>query len=235
MILCVYFIHINYVPFAVFIYRLCSYPPTQFSLHINQNHLQECVDQLLFLYSELENSDRGLLFSTSWFEIEALHVLITSDANGLYKALQLSPFAKSQEVLKYSFEISTSLWFGNFVRANRLSKKLPKILQFAYRLKFHTLRFFVVEVYERGYRTPQGTKFPLESLKRHLLLDSVKETANYCRDLGLPVDDASVIFKTGTSLKNSEPHQSHVSSDQLISKTLSENVRISELLYGQSL
>lgn len=206
-----------------------------FSLHINQKHLQECVNQLIFLYSELEQKNRELLFSTSWFEIEALHVLISADVSGLYKALQLSPYAKSQDVLKYSIEISSSLWFGNFVRANRLSNKLPILLQLAYRLKFYTLRPLVVEIIEHSHRSAQGAKFPLKKLALYLLFDTEKEAADYCCDLGLFVDHSvsSVIFKTGTPLKSGIAH-CHGLSLQLFTQSF-ENVRISEWLHGCSI
>ena len=212
-----------------------SLPPTVFSLHINQKHLQECVDQLLFLYSELEERNRELLFSTSWFEIEALHVLLSADVSGLYKALQLSPYAKSQDVLKYSFEISSSLWFGNFVRANRLSTKLPILLQLAYRSKFHTLRQLVIEIIEHSHRSTQGTKFPLNKLAHYLLFDTEKEAADYCRDLGLIVDQSisSVIFKTGTPVKSGIA-QCHSLSNKFFTQSF-ENVRISEWLHGRSI
>lgn len=216
--------------------RLFSFPPNVFSLHLNQKHLQECVDQLCFLYSELEERNRELLFSTSWFEIEALHVLISSDVSGLYKALQLSPYAKSQDVLKYSIEISSSLWFGNFVRATRLSTKLPVLLQLAYGLKFHTLRPLVVEIIEHSHRSAQGTKFPLNKLAHYLLFDTEKEAAEYCCDLGLFVDNStsSVIFKTGTPLKSSGIVQCHSLSNRLFTQCF-ENVRVSEWLHGRSI
>lgn len=222
--------------YIYFQFRLSHLPASAFSSHLNQNHLDECLSQLLHLYSEIEVKNQDLLHQTSHIEIEALDLLLSKNSAGLHRALQLPSKTKSNTIVRNSIEISISLWLGNFVRANHIARGLPLSLQLAYRAHFSLLRPRVLEVYERGYRSPQGTKFPLEKLRRYLLFDTARQTAEFCVDCGLSLDDtgSSVIFKTGTALKFSTTSQSNDLYDQDFEETL-ENVRVSHFLYGQSI
>jgi hypothetical protein len=219
-----------------FFCRLFHLPPSAFSIHINQNHIDECLSQLLHLYSEIEVKNPELLHQTNYIEIEALHLLLSKGSNGLHRAIQLPYRTKTHTIVKKSIEISISLWLGNFVRANRIAQGLPLSLLLAYRANFAFLRSRVLEVYERGHRSPQGSKFPLDKLSRYLLFDTTQETANYCAEHGLLLDETGsfVIFKTGTTLKSSSSSQSNNVCDRAIEEQL-KNVRISNLLYGQSI
>ena len=215
----------------------CSHlPPTLFSSHINLNHLDECLSQLLNLYSEIDKKNRDLLNRTSYIEFEALHLLLSKNTKGLHRALQLPNITKAQPVVRKAIEISISLWLGNFIRAHRIARDLPLHLQLAYRANFSQIRPSLLEIYERGHRSPQGAKFPLEKLSHYLLFDSPKEAADFCLDHGLLLDEtsSSVIFKTGTTFKlNTPPKLSNVCNRAIEEKL--ENVRISDLLYGQSI
>lgn len=217
-------------------FRLSHLPASVYSSHLNQNHLDECLSQLLHLYSEIEVKNRDLLHQTSHIEIEALDLLLSKNSKGLYRALRLPSRAKSNTIVRNSIEISLSLWLDNFVRANHIAKGLPLSLQLAYRANFSLLRPRVLEIYERSYRSPQGSKFPLEKLCRYLLFGTPLQTAEFCIDCGLSLDEtgSSVIFKTGTALKFSASSKSNNLYDQEIEDTL-ENVRISHFLYGQSI
>lgn len=164
-------------------------------------------------------------------------MLLSKNSKGLHRALQLPNLTKSRLEVRQTIEISTSLWLGNFIRANRIAQSLPLILQLAYRLNFSYLRSVLLEVYERGHRSPQGTKFPLEKLSRYLLFDSQQETADFCVEHGVLLDETSsfVIFKTGSTFKaNTTSSKSSNLCDQATLKKL-ENVRLSDFLYGKSL
>ncbi len=193
------------------------------------------MSQLLHLYSEIDKRNQDLLHQTSYIEFEALSLLLSKNAKGLNRTLQLPGNTKSQPVVRKAIEISISLWLGNFIRAHRIARGLPLNLQLAYRANFSQLRPSLLEIYERGHRSTQGTKFPLEKLSHYLLFDTPKETAGFCLDHGLLLDDtsSSVIFKTGTTLKLSTPPKTSNVCDRSIEEKL-ENVRISDLLYGQS-
>lgn len=220
----------------LFFCRLAHLPPSVFSSHINQNHLDECLSQLLHLYSEIELKNQDLLYQTNYIEIEALHLLLSKDSTSLHRAIQLPCKTKSHAIVNKSIEINISLRLGNFVRANRIAQDLPLSLQLAYRANFSHLRLRVLEVYERSHRSPQGSKFPLDKLSRYLLFDTTHETADFCIDHGLFLDDtcSSVIFKTGTPLKPNASSKSNNVCNRLIEEQLND-VRISNLLYGQSI
>ena len=211
-------------------------PPSAFSNHINQNHIDECLCQLLHLYSEIELKNPDLLHQTNYIEIEALHLLLPKGLNGLHRSIQLPCRTKSHAIVNKAIKISISLWLGNFVRANRIAQSLPLSLQLAYRANFSHLRLRVLEVYERSHRSPQGSKFPLDKLSRYLLFDTKHETADFCVDRGLFLDDTGsfVIFKTGTTFNSNASPKSNNVCCKVIEEQL-KNVRISNLLYGQSI
>jgi len=217
-------------------YRLSSQPIHAFSRHINESHLSECINQLLYLYLETEKVDCVATLSTDWFQIEALHILLTENAQGLYRALQLPEIARSRRVIKYAVEISTCLWLGNFVRAHRIAAKLPLILQLAYRIQFAKHRPQLLKIYDKSYRSAQGGIFPLERLSRHLMFDSVADTSSYCKELGLLVDSStnSVLFRTGVCVKLDETPKPQYICDRYVQQQL-ENVCITNLLYGKSI
>lgn len=215
--------------------RLSSLSPTVFSSHINQNHLDESLSQLLYLYSEIHFNNPELLHQTNYVEIEALHVILSTSEKGLPHALQLQSQTKSQRVIRTAIEISISVWLCNFIRAHRLARSLPLIFQLAYRIRFSNFRSMLLEVCERSHRSPQGSKFPLEKLSKYLLFDSLKETADFCSHHGLLLDETSsfVVFKTGVHFKSGSSFQSNIIADPALLSG-SENVSISKFLYGQS-
>lgn len=217
-------------------YRLSSQSIHTFSRHINESHLTECINLLLNLYLETIKIDPDAALTTNWFQTEALHILLTENANGLYRALQLPQIAKSQCVIKCAIEISTSLWLGNFVRAHRRAAELPLILQLAYRIQFAKYRPLLLKIYDKSYRSAQGGKFPLEILSKHLMFDSVSDTSDYCKELGLLVDTNtnSVLFKTGVSVKLDDTPKPQFICDSYIRQELN-NVCIANLLYGKSI
>lgn len=206
-----------------------------FSSHINQNHLDECLSQLFLLYCEIHRKNLDLLAQTSYIEIEALQLLLSKNVKGINRALLLPYPIKSNRIALNAIEISMSISLGNFIRAHRIAQSLPLFLQLAYRVHFSCLRTFFLEIYERGHRTPQGAKFPLEKLTHYLLFDSLQETADFCLNHGLQLDDTSsfVIFKTGTILKINHQLRSNPC-DQSIQEKLN-NVKISDMLYGQGI
>ena len=214
--------------------RLSDHSIKVFSSHINSTHLRECIDQLLHLYSETEKVDLDTLLQTDWFKIEALHVLLAPNATGLYRAFQLPPIAISQRVIKYSVEISTSLWLGNFVRAHRTAARLPLILQLAYRMQFAKQRPTLLKVYDKSYRSAQGGRFPLDKLRRHLMFSSIAATSNYCREFGLLVDGSSVLFKTSVTCDEDGTSKSQDIYCRDIEEQL-KNVCLADLLHGKSL
>lgn len=215
---------------------MSNQPIHEFSRHINESHLTECINQLLYLCSETEkiNSEAALL--TGWFQTEALHILLAANANGLYRALQLPQIVRSCCVVKQAVEISISLWIGNFVRAHRIAARLPLILQLAYRIQFAKHRTQLLKIYDKSYRSPQGGRFPLEKLSRHLMFDSIDIASNFCKELGLLIDDktSSILFKTGVCMKLDETPKPQYICDSYIQQLL-ENVCITNLLHGKSI
>ena len=202
-----------------------------FSQHINESHLTECISLLLHLYSETNKVDINAAILTDWFRIEALHILLSENAGGLYRALNHLPsIVNSRRVVKDAIEISISLWLGNFVRAHRISLKLPIILQVAYCNHFPKYRRRVLETYDKSHRTNQGSKFPLDKLSRYLL-SSVEDASSFCETLGFVVEHntLSVIFKTGRVIKPDDKAQNVKS--VLIEEL--ENVNVRDFLYGK--
>lgn len=160
-----------------------------------------------------------------------MSVLLSKEAAGIYRAIQL---ANSDPVVYKAVQISLCLCLGNFLRAHRLSYKLPLILQLAYRTQFAQLnKVPALHIYQRAYRSPQGSKYPLKKLSHLLLLDSEEEAADLCRHFGLATDGDQVIFKTGVEPKPLEGEQN--CSPPRDGLKLLENVRPSRLLLdGQS-
>lgn len=204
-----------------------------FSQHINQTHLDECLDHLLALYSELRDGPRAKS-SGSEVEFEALHVLLSKNTPSLYRACELSLCKETH--LRNALEIRLSVLSGNFIRANRIAKRLPLVLAIGYRMRFSSIRPVVLEIYERSHRSSVGSKFPLGKLAQHLLFDTVEETARFCGDFGLSLDETGtcVIFKTGTGSFQNNASKTHTINDRCLREKL-QNVGIGQFLYGESI
>ena len=199
-------------------------PATVFSQHINRSHLYECVDELLYLYDATERKDPHLNLPNR-AEIEALNVLLTKNALGVHRAFH---FARREPVVDLSIQISLNLLLGNFLRAHRLSRKLPLILQIAHCIVFAQLRLQALQIYQRAHRSAQGSKYPLGNLVSILHLDSISEAGELCRQLGLTVDEREgvVVFKVGVDPKLVDGATGHLK----VELGLLENVRPSQLL-----
>lgn len=181
------------------------------------------------MYCEFRECDR---LSKNETVFEALHVLISKNLASIYRAWQL-PICKEVH-LRNAVDIRLSLLSGNFIRANRIAKQLPLLLAIGYRLRFPSIRPFLLEVYDRSHRSAAGSKFPLEKLAKYLLFDTVQETTDFCVDFGLALDETKscVIFKSG-AFKNNTP-KTYTLYDEFVRKQL-QNVGIGEFLYGESI
>jgi SAC3/GANP family len=181
---------------------LAAQPSHNFSQHINECHIDECISEILHLCLEFKSYNSSSSFNLSWLEAEALNVVLSKNSSGLLRALVLPADLKSNKIIQTVIEISTNLCIGNYARAIRLSKQIPLILQLAFHIQLAHLRPFLLKIYEKAYRTSQGTKFPLEKLASYLYLNSADETSDFCQHRSLSVDGSCVIFKAGSVAKS---------------------------------
>ena len=181
---------------------MAAQPSHNFSQHINECHIDECINEILHLCSEYSSDNLSSSFNLSWLEAEALNVVLSRNSVGLLRAIVLPADLKSNKIIQTVIEISTNLWIGNYVRAIRLSKQIPLILQIAFHIQLAHLRPFLLEIYEKAYRTSQGTKFPLEKLASYLDLNSAEEASDFCHCRSLVLDESCVIFKAGSVAKS---------------------------------
>lgn len=222
--------------------RLLGLPPSQFCQHLNQTQLEECLNILFHLYYEVRQHDGDLLKSTKWSEMEALHVLVSEKGTSevISRALQVTRGGFTSNKLMLATNIATSLWLGNFVRAHRLARNLPLLLQLAYHLKLAGCRPTILDIYYIGYKSVAGTKFPLSKLSELLLLHSPSDTKAFCHSAGLVVDESGpyVVFKTGNAPNSSgvkEANGRQYLSAFLLEERLSSVSANSDLLFGKAI
>lgn len=201
-----------------------------FSQHINQTHLDECLDHLISLYDDLRDGEEARQIKKET-EFEALHILLSKNISSIYRAWQVP--VSQDDHLRNAVEIKLAILSGNFIRANRIAKKLPLILALGYRLRFSSIRPLLLEIYERSHRSTAGSKFPLDKLTQYLLFDTAQETASFCSDFGLSLDNTRsyVVFKTGAFKNNTV--KTYTLYDDFVRSQL-QDVGIGRFLYGES-
>ena len=187
--------------------------------------------------SHLGTSSNQSSFVINWLQTEALAVLLSKNSSGLLRALTLPEIFKSNGVFQLVIEISTSLWIGNYSRAIRLSKRLPLTLRLAFHIQLAKNRELILQVYEKGYRTGQGTKFPLVKLASYLGFDSIEDTSVFCIHHGLLVDEQNncVLFKAGAASKIAAQSTPYPVPLNATIETQLVNVDIGDFLHGESI
>ena len=203
--------------------RLCERSKLEFSEQINNQHLAECMTQLLTLYDKSTNKDflsidkclQNLTLSNDRQQMEALYILLNmGDAESLKRALNLPLYLRKSPDVQLSMKISLACHLKNYVRVFSLIQQLPApILVCAAMINAPKLRGTALQVMSWGYNSKVHT-FPGLKLQEILLYKDINKVQEDCKLFGLICIDENVLFqktnfKDNVQLANSEAYYTH--------------------------
>ncbi|KAI4489900.1 hypothetical protein M0804_004082 [Polistes exclamans] len=204
--------------------RLSERNINEYNPKINDQHLLECMTQLLVLYDtlnrerelEINEEIEAITLIDNRVEMEALYILLNiGDVSGLNRALilpeklrhvtiskikiHLSYVLKSEEV-KLATKISIAWYLKNYVRVFRLIEKLRPIFVCAVMCNLKSLRRNVLQIMSSGYNSKNLT-FPGLKLQELLLYKDVEKLKKDCELFNLKFTNENVLFQK-TSFNN---------------------------------
>lgn len=109
-------------------YRLCEEPIDRYDPKINAQHTQECLKQLLSLYSACDSSSENRV------EFESLYLLFNlGQTEALQHYYELPSDIRKDELLKQTFSICLDYYLRNYIRVlkglkSELFTQLPLLL-----------------------------------------------------------------------------------------------------------
>ncbi|XP_074101961.1 germinal-center associated nuclear protein [Cotesia typhae] len=182
-------------------------PLSEFVPKFNNQHLLECVKQLLVLYDDTDYANGAEIDdgkdANEQFKhrcnIEAVYLLLfLGERSALSRGLSLpSPFRKSS-VVQQALQISLAWYLKNYVQVCRKVFQLSPLFAMAISNNLSSIRRDAVQIMSAGYQS-KNLVYPIEKFKEILLYNDVKKITADCKLLGLQVDDKNIHFKNWLS------------------------------------
>lgn len=190
------------VKFHVFAgYWLCENPIHLFDPKMNFSFLQECIKRLLVMYDiaeantvsgeqDLTKAVRDVTCSSTEHITRALYHLINlgnsqSLNEGAMRLMNNNNKCKSC-LESEAFQLSLSVWRGNYVHACKAIRKLSPLLCMAAALRLPTIRRHALMVMSTAYSS-KSLKFPLKLLQEILLWNDQPQAVEECKYYGVPL------------------------------------------------
>ncbi|XP_014604903.1 PREDICTED: SAC3 domain-containing protein 1 isoform X2 [Polistes canadensis] len=189
--------------------RLSERNINEYNPKINDQHLLECMTQLLVLYDtlnrerelEINEEIKAITLIDNRVEMEALYILLNiGDVSGLNRALILPEKLRKSEEVKLATKISIAWYLKNYVRVFRLIEKLRPIFVCAVMCNLKSLRRNVLQIMSSGYNSKNLT-FPGLKLQELLLYKDVEKLKKDCELFNLKFTNENVLFQK-TSFNN---------------------------------
>ncbi|KAK2575714.1 hypothetical protein KPH14_012103 [Odynerus spinipes] len=183
--------------------RLCERNISEFDPKINNQHLLECIKQLLVLYDVLDKPDKFELHETmealtlvnNRAEMEALYILLNiGDVSALNRALSLPEKLRKSEEVRLSTKISIAWHLKNYVLVFRLIQKLRPILVCAIMCNLRSLRRETLQIMSAGYNNKVLT-FPGLKLQELLLYKDIEKIEADCKLFNLIFTNQNILFQ----------------------------------------
>ncbi|XP_043490954.1 SAC3 domain-containing protein 1 isoform X2 [Polistes fuscatus] len=183
--------------------RLSERNINEFNPKINDQHLLECMTQLLVLYDtlnrekelEIHEEIEAITLIDNRVEMEALYILLNiGDVSGLNRALILPEKLRKSEEIKLATKISIAWYLKNYVRVFRLIEKLRPIFVCAVMCNLKSLRRNVLQIMSSGYDSKNLT-FPGLKLQELLLYKDVEKLKKDCELFNLKFTNENVLFQ----------------------------------------
>ncbi|XP_035732673.1 SAC3 domain-containing protein 1-like [Vespa mandarinia] len=183
--------------------RLCERNISEFDPKINDQHLLECIKQLLILYDtvnkteklELHEDIEVLTLIDNRAEMEALYILLNiGDISALNRALSLPEKLRKLEEIRLATNISIAWYLRNYVRVFRLIQKLRPILVCAAMCNLKNMRRNVLQIMSSGYNNKILT-FPGLKLQELILYKDIEKLENDCKLFNLTFTNQNILFQ----------------------------------------
>ncbi|XP_013400454.1 SAC3 domain-containing protein 1 [Lingula anatina] len=172
-------------------YRLCEESVFNFDKRINEEHCQECLKRLLYLYTTLDSS-----FSNR-AEMESLYLLFNlGNADAIRHALNLPKSLRQSEPLQMAFRVTWAYLQANYVRVVRLVKKLEFLQACAVHQHLISIQRDALRRMSVAYHS-KACRYPLDHLGEILGIGSTVSLQAMCQQCGLTVQDGKICFQRG--------------------------------------
>ncbi|XP_063974825.1 germinal-center associated nuclear protein isoform X1 [Diachasmimorpha longicaudata] len=174
--------------------RLCDRSLEDFVPKFNNQHLLECIKELLVKYDErdLESSN---LFCSNRAQIETLYLLLyLGESATIERALKLPAEYRKSPTMKMAVKISLAWYVRNYVQVCRAIVKLPPLLAMAAMINLPRIRRDTLQVMSSAYNSTQLC-YSGEDLRKLLLYKSTEQLHAECRNFGLDIINENICFQ----------------------------------------
>ncbi|XP_063974828.1 uncharacterized protein LOC135161303 isoform X2 [Diachasmimorpha longicaudata] len=174
--------------------QLCDRSLEDFVPKFNNQHLLECIKELLVKYDErdLESSN---LFCSNRAQIETLYLLLyLGESATIERALKLPAEYRKSPTMKMAVKISLAWYVRNYVQVCRAIVKLPPLLAMAAMINLPRIRRDTLQVMSSAYNSTQLC-YSGEDLRKLLLYKSTEQLHAECRNFGLDIINENICFQ----------------------------------------
>lgn len=184
--------------------RLCEKSLNEFVPKFNNEHLLECIKQLLVMYDEDEkyNFDKSSIENNGRLTTEVLYILLhLGDQVALRRGLNLPKKYREEPYIKKALKISLACHVKNYARVCREIRKLPSLFSIAAIRNLQYIRRDIFEIMSCAYNS-QNQKFCAYKLKELLLYEDMSKLINDCNLFGFNFNNGNVTFEKKKFNKN---------------------------------
>ncbi|XP_048749907.2 SAC3 domain-containing protein 1-like isoform X2 [Ostrea edulis] len=191
-------------------YRLCQETFDRFDPKINDQHTQECLKQLLSLYT---SCDCCLQNRT---EFESLYLIFNlGQTEALQHYYELPKHTREHTLMKISYNLCMAFYLGNYrcVLKHLKSELFTQnpLLLCAFHRNLTLLQRNTLKIMSHGYSS-KALRYPVQHLAELLWFDSLSACAKFCELCGLHVQgEDSIVFLRGSFKEPEKIQQVHIS------------------------
>ncbi|XP_015121292.1 germinal-center associated nuclear protein [Diachasma alloeum] len=196
--------------------RLCDRSLEEFVPKFNNQHLLECIKELLVSYDERDYEPKNF-FCSNRAQIETLYVLLyLGECAAIERALSLPLEYRNSPTMQMALKISLAWYLRNYVQVCRTMVKLPPLLAMAAMSNLPRIRRDTLQVMSSAYNSAQLC-YPGDDLRKILLFKSKEQLHKECRHFGLDVIDGNIRFqKCKFKVHEKERNPQKVFSDEML-------------------
>ncbi|XP_014675450.1 PREDICTED: SAC3 domain-containing protein 1-like [Priapulus caudatus] len=170
-------------------YRLCEEPLANFDPHLNNIQAMECMKMLLVNFSNMRNPP-----IKEAQELEALYLLFNlGSTDAMLHAYECHRDIRECAKVRLALNLNRAYMEGNYVHLFRLVRKLTFLEMCSMHRHVPKLHRLTIQQMSVAYSSKVLT-YPVEQLRRLLLLDTECMAADLCRYYGITIDGKRIRF-----------------------------------------
>ncbi|XP_070536904.1 SAC3 domain-containing protein 1-like isoform X3 [Ptychodera flava] len=169
-------------------YRLHHEQIHSYDPHINNSHIQQCLQKLLICYDdECQKAENRAEFESLYL----LHNLGSVEAS--FHVIALPKYLRTHRHVHLATAINKAYRENNFIRLFRLTEQCSLFQAFSLHKSLYTIRRYALETLNAAYSS-KNTKFPINILKQWLKFNSDEDAIKFVSMFGLTVVDGMVHY-----------------------------------------